>query len=136
MLSSLPQGESQPIIAPIPRGTVLHTAHTERTVKVFGVLESELQHISLLNGLSVACSSIGSFFLALSVSIVVNWLTQGELTSSGKSFLQIVAPTCAFIALLCYGGALWSHNARQSQWKEIDRASQPTIQPISHKGDS
>jgi hypothetical protein len=109
----------QPPFLDTERGAYLHTVHTERTVKVYAVFETELEHISLLNTLTVVFSSIGSFFLAGLVSIIVAWATQGQLTESGMIFVECVAPICGVIALLCYAGAAWVFFSRRARWREI-----------------
>jgi len=115
------------------KGAFLHTTHMERTVKVYGVIETELTHISMLNTLATIFSSIGSFFLALAVSIIVSWATQGQATGTSKIFLQIIMPACFFVALLFYLGVIWAIINRKSIWEEIGISSKQVTQNPSEQ---
>jgi hypothetical protein len=102
----------------------LTTIPTEREVKVYAVLESDLKRISLLNTLTTAFASVGSFLLAVAISIVVSWGTNmGELTERGRIFMQVVFPLCLGLAIAFYVVAGLAYRSRRSGWKEIGDSS-------------
>ena len=117
--------QNQPASIPVDqsRGAILHTAHVERTVKVYGILESELKSTSLLNSLTIGFSSVGSFLLAVAVSIVVGWQLEPQHTETGNVLLKAVAPLLGILALLAYTGAIMAFLARRSDIARIESES-------------
>ena len=108
----------EPINVDTRRGAFLHTTHTERNVKVYAVLETELRHISFLNTLSTILFSIGSFFLAGAISILVNWIAQVNSTELGKTVLSFLV-VLGGLALLCYGFGIVAMLKRKAEWEQI-----------------
>jgi len=105
------------------RGAYLETLHMGRKVKVYAVTESEYKQAAQLNTLATVFSSVGSFFVATSVSIVVSCVTQQPITGLNIIFMEIVAPACFLIALACYGGTFWTIKSRKSLWDDIGVSS-------------
>jgi Na+/melibiose symporter-like transporter len=105
------------------RGAYLDTLHMGRKVKVYAVLESEYKQASQLNTLATVFSSIGSFFIATAVSIVISCVTQQPITDANKIFMLIAAPVCFIIALGFYGGMVWAIRSRKSLWDDIGVSS-------------
>lgn len=108
----------EPINVDTRRGAFLHTTHTERNVKVYAVIETELRHISLLNTLATILFSIGSFFLAVAVSIIVDWTLQVESAELGKTTLLFLI-VFGVLALLCYGFGIGTMLKRKAEWQQI-----------------
>jgi len=92
-------------------------------VKVYAVTESEYKQATQLNTLATVFSSIGSFFIATAVSIVLSCITQQPITGINVIFMEIVAPTCFLISILCYGGMLWAMHNSKSLWHDIGVSS-------------
>lgn len=106
------------------RGAMLQTAYATRSIVVYAIHEGEIDSISSMNTLSMFFLSIGSFFLAASLSVYVNAsFATGELPPTAKIACNIIAPCGIAIAVISFGIAGWAIYRRGSTWKRIKRES-------------
>jgi len=95
-------------------GGVMRSAYTVRTVKVYSIQESELNHISGLNIIATFSFSAASAFIGLAVSIWLEVLFNNPVTERAKLIAEygpiflIIVGVCAIVI----GGiAIWTRGS-------------------------
>ena len=89
----------------------------------YAVSEPEINSITLFNGLTVVCSSAGSFLLALSASIWIGAALSEKLTDIGRILLYGASPILVLLAVVFFGLACLAFRTRRSQFDIIRRES-------------
>lgn len=106
------------------QGLVEYLAVT-RQMKVYAVSENELQHVSLLNVLSMAFYSVGSALLSFAGTIWLAAQFDGTESPVSKVLYGYVMPTAAVLALVFYGLGLFTQRNRGAVISTIKRESKP-----------
>ena len=89
-------------------------------MKMYGVLESEMKSLGTLCTQIVILSVAGIVLLAITLGIIVDiqqvYRLDGEV---GSILTNVVAPVCAFLSMLCYGGVLYVIVTQQEEIAKI-----------------
>jgi hypothetical protein len=119
------ESESQDIAGTIAttRGSFITTQHTERSMKLYGVYEGELNALALFNSITVAFASLGTGFLSFGVAQWIE-LTKGP-ASDHAEVVGVICWFCAIGALVSYGIAVWAFFYRHSALSKILAESKP-----------
>lgn len=81
---------------------LFRVAQTRRTMKAYGITDSELGHISHLNTLASVFFSLASVLVVLAIGFWTDWLIEGKPENTGEVLADVVAPLCAFLALVFF----------------------------------
>ena len=100
------------------RGAVVEPVYTERHVMHYAVTDHELSSIANLNTQTTIFASVGSFLLAVGISIVVALLVEDENADITLS-LVIVTGIAFFLSACVYGLAYQAFRARNSELDSI-----------------
>ena len=110
-------------------GARIETAYVGREVRVYGVLQSELNTITMFNTLSTVFFSVGSFLLALGLGFLANAAFAERWPPEGAILAKVGSPLLCLVALICYLIAGWAVRSKRSAWQSICDESKPVIGP-------
>lgn len=100
-------------------GQFVRTLYVRRTVKAYGLHESELNHLGFVTWLATTFFSLGGSFISLAAGI---WLAAGlepdPLSAEGLVAVKIGAPVAIVLGLIFLGLGGWAAWSRKS---DIDR---------------
>ena len=99
------------------QGAIVQPIYAHRNVMHYAVTDHELSSIANLNTQTTIFASVGSFLLAVGVSILVSLLVEDENPDITLS-LVIVAGIAFFLSVCAYGLGYQAFRARNS---ELDR---------------
>jgi hypothetical protein len=111
------QSQGRPISA--TPGSTVNAAYAEREVKVFGILEGEVEIISILNTQAIAFFSAGSSLASIAVGI---WVTNAFVEKpipTGEVLSHFFAPLVLTMALVSFWLGIWARRRRGSIWDKI-----------------
>ena len=94
-------------------------------MKVYPIAEIELDTLGLLTIYAMVGFSVASFFLSLSISLVVDGLTSPSTTPIGQVVLTYGPYVCGIIALGSFGFGLAMWKKRGTTLKKIKAQSRP-----------
>ncbi|WP_417459251.1 hypothetical protein [Kordiimonas sp.] len=99
-------------------GSTFKPLYVERNPTVYGIMESEMEHLTAWNVISSACFSIGSFFLSLLISLNIEFVDSDPLTTGNMALLLYgkVAAGVFWLVTWVLGIAFW-----KKRGGEIDR---------------
>lgn len=117
------------------RGATIQTAYVGREVKVYGVIESELQSMSMFNTLSTTFFSLSSGSVFCAIGIWANAAFAEKLTPAGEILSTFVARGLVGLAIVFAGLALWARYKRGATWQAICRESKPAIRQAPDSSD-
>jgi hypothetical protein len=101
-----------------PRGSLFTTVYTERKVKTYAVVDTELDNLSMLNSETVVFSSVGTGLVGYASDCL-----RDAFTKSPHGDLKL-AFTFISLSLLCYGMAGWRFWKRRTLIQSIKAQSQ------------
>jgi len=101
------------------KGAFFRTVYTERFVKVYAVLESDLKNISMFNTLGTIFLSACTFCLATAITIIVTCATLNTPNDMSKLLLIWIMPLFSIMAVLFCALSIWSLCSKSSRWKDI-----------------
>lgn len=103
-------------------GAIVNPLYARRDVMHYAVTDHELRSVSFYNTLMAIFASIGSFLLAVALSIWIGAvLESGELSDVAKILIWVISPAIAVIAVVFYGLAWFSWKTRQAEIDTIRR---------------
>lgn len=95
-------------------GSTIEPLYTARKMRAFSVTESELNMLSVINGIAAACFALGTGLFGLSVDIQKDLLFATELPASATELRDTVRPLLFWLGAVFYAfGAIalvWRHN--------------------------
>jgi hypothetical protein len=115
MADEINSGLGQPIsFTQAPSGSTIEPLYTKRTMRAYSVTESELNMLSVINGLAAVCASIATGLLGLCIGIQQEVMFSAELPESGAALRDFARPILFWSAMAFYGFALitlvWRYN--------------------------
>lgn len=103
-------------------GASMHLTYTERTMKMYCVSETDLEHLTLLDTWSKYLFSAGSFFLAIVATIGIGWAMQLQFAELNKIATLLIV-VFGILSALCYGFGAWMSRNHKLHWKKIGSQS-------------
>jgi hypothetical protein len=129
-MANPPTTVTGPVLSSDPAITTTHTAgsyvvtkHTEREMKLYGVYESELRTIAILNGITALFASLGTGLVAFAAGQVVD-LAKSTASPAGQNLVVTVCWVSGILAVACYaiaGLAFWYKHSEVSEIKSKSR---------------
>jgi len=114
-ISTSPPGTSEDKVA---RGAVVTPIYASRNVMHYAVTDHELSGIAYLNSQTTIFASVGSFLLAIAVSIVISLLIEDENPDITLS-LGVAAGIAFLLSVCLFGLAYHAWRARNSEINRI-----------------
>ena len=97
-----------------PPGATIETAYVGRAVKVYGVLETEINSIAMFNFLSTVFFSISASLPSIAIGIWANAAFAEKVTAEGKILSSFVAPVLCGLAIVFFCLAIWAIRSKGS----------------------
>lgn len=125
---SQPQGGAEPSLTlEGAHGSTLRVMHSERVVRYFMIEETELEMVTYANNKAATFMSLGSFFAAAFVGVVLNYSFSGITNDFAGAMVYVGLPSLAALVALLF----WlARNERASRSQIIDRIKQDS-RPLS-----
>lgn len=111
----MPKGKPQsPVGFDGGRPTHVTVAHSERTMTMHSVTESEVESLSMLNDLQVAFASVGTLFIGVALPDAYSWAFDpaGQADWRKPVFFTVVA-------IAFYVAVLWPRRRANKVWERI-----------------
>ena len=97
-------------------------------MNVYPVLETDLQAISMFNGLTATFASVGAGFLTFALGLIVQaiFVASGpaeegnELKGATEALTYVGAPVCLVMAVLFAALAFWAYKSRGTRLADIE----------------
>lgn len=109
------------------RGSTLYTSPTERTVKCYPVLETELKSVSMYNTLVAVCFSVASGLFSFGLGLLINAFILGNVAGTSAALVWLILVLCVVLALVFVIGGIWAWCNRRSEWKRIVQESKVRV---------
>jgi hypothetical protein len=98
-------------------------------VRVYGIFESEVTSISMMNSLATLAFSGASAFLSFAVAIWTNATFYQTLTPEAVVLSHLVAPGLCVLSVVGYGLGASALISRRGTWRAIQRESRSRTPP-------
>ncbi len=105
--------------------TLISVNQMERTVKGYGITESELDQIGYFNTLSTVFFSAFSTLILFGIGIEIDCFTANPSTPNTNILSILVAPLCFGLALLFLSLGVYTNVKKDSTIARIKRDSKP-----------
>lgn len=106
-----------------PAGSQLFMLHAQRVMKVYPIVESELNTITTMNWLSSLGFSIGGLFLGIVLNIWIGSSFYTELVPEAKIMVHLVAPISLGLSIIFFGISILAVIFRGSTWRAVVRSA-------------
>src|SRR4051812_20163887 len=87
-------------IVSVAAGSHIVTQHTERSMKMYAVFESELRSLSMFNAITAIFGSAGTGLFSFMFGVLANIATDGV---QHPDTAHAICWVCGIVGVLCYG---------------------------------
>lgn len=98
-------------------------------MRVYGIFESEVTSISMMNSLATSAFSIASALLSFAVAIWINATFYQTLTPEAVVLSHVVAPGLCVLSVAGCGLGAFALISRRGTWRAIQQESRSRIPP-------
>lgn len=103
-------------------GSHIVTEHTERTMRLYGVFESELRALSMFNAITAIFTSAGTGLLSFLAGVLIDAAKDGV---EHPEAAHTICWVCGVLAVACFSVAFLAFKWRRSALTTIMTESRP-----------
>ena len=107
-----------------PRGSIVRTIYSVRTMKSFAVHENDLEELSLINVFVVVFFSIGSAFLTWGIDIFIGLVGEEAKSPVEQIMYTRALPVLIFLSLVFFCLGIRSIYSRRTRLRKIKEESE------------